>query len=148
MSELRNCVGIRFLTLAFAVSLCLLVVGCSDKKFKTHKVNGKVTFENGDPVKYGRVEFYQPGQDVTARGTLREDGTFTLGTETVDDGAVAGEHQVVVIQVIMPGELGMTPHDHGAHVDDRFSSFRLSELVFTVAENDENFAEFVVKQAK
>ena len=75
-----------------ALSLwCLVSVagGCSDKKFKTYKVSGKVTFEDGTPVKFGRVEFYQPEQDVSARGTIREDGTFVIGTETLDDGAVA-----------------------------------------------------------
>ena len=130
------------------VAIALLFAGCSNKKFKTYAVEGKVSFDDGEPVKSGRIEFYQPEQDISARATIREDGSFVIGTETSDDGAVAGEHQVMIMQMIMPGELGMTPQEHGAHIDERYSSFSSSELTYTVEKNNKNFAEFVVKKAK
>ena len=125
---------------------------CSGKKLKTYPVSGVVKFEDGTAVKFGRIEFYQPDQDVTAYGSIGEDGTFVIGTETEDDGAVAGSHQVVIMQMVMSAESGIRPPegsesiDHGTHIDPAYSRFDTSGLDFTVEPKGRNTAEFVVRK--
>lgn len=145
-----KCMAPQFLVLLF---LLPLVAGCSNKKFKTYQVEGRVKFDDGQPVKFGRIEFYQPEQDVSAYASIREDGTFSIGTEEEADGAVEGTHQVVVMQMVMSGRSGIPaasgePQDHGTHVDSNFADFASSGLSFTVEPHDKNVAEFVVKKAK
>ena len=140
----------RFLTLLLLLLSC---AGCSDKKFTTYRVDGIVKFDDGQPVKLGRIEFYQPEQDVSAYASIREDGTFSIGTEKEADGAVEGKHQVVVMQLVMSPSSGISPvsgemHDHGTHVDPTYADFATSGLSFTVAPRNDNVAEFVVKKAK
>ena len=134
-----------------AVLAVLVASGCSDKKFQTYQVKGKVSFSDGDPVKFGRVEFYHPEKDVSAYGSIGEDGSFVIGTETDVDGAIEGTHQVMVMQMIMSAEMGVVtdePRDHGTHVAPKFSEFKTSGLTFEVAPNHKNFAELVVEKAK
>ena len=134
---------LRLLATAF---VCLALLGCSNKKFDTHPVAGTVKFEDGSPVKFGRVEFFSKEQQVSARGSIKPDGTFAMGTEEEDDGAVAGKHQVLIVQVIAPSESGVTPHEHGTHISTRFATFKSSGLTFTVQPDGENVAEFVVQK--
>lgn len=138
----------RIAVTCWLVFACLLVTGCSDKKYTTYPVLGVVKFEDGSVPQAGRVEFYSSEQDISARGKIADDGTFVMGTETTADGAVEGEHRVLIMQMIMPFQTGVTTHDHGAHIDESYASFRSSGLTFTVEANDDNFAEFVVKKRK
>ena len=135
------------------VPLALLVVaftsGCSDTKFKTYRVDGRVVFEDQQPVKFGRIEFYQPERDVSAYASIREDGTFSMGTVKANDGAVEGPHQVMIMQMIMSARAGMPgvteqPRAHGTHIARQFADFDSSGLTFVVEPHNKNFAEFVV----
>lgn len=130
------------------IAALLLTSGCTNKKFTTYPVSGVVKFEDGSVVKAGRIEFHNQEQKVSARGTIGSDGTFVMGTETSSDGAVAGVHQVLIMQVITRTQTGITAHDHGAHVEDRYANFRTSGLTFTVEPDAENVAEFVVRKRK
>jgi len=123
-------------------------MGCSNKKFDTHAVEGTVKFEDGSPVKFGRVEFFHSEKQVSARGSIKPDGTFVMGTEEEADGAVAGKHQVLIMQMIAPAESGVTPREHGTHVSDQFATYESSQLTFTVEPDVENTAAFVVKKQK
>lgn len=111
-------------------------------------MRGTVAFEDGTPVKFGRVEFFNKDAEVSARGSIQADGTFVIGTETNDDGAVAGDHQVLIMQVIAPSGSRVTPHEHGAHISHQFATFRSSGLSFTVKPKVDNVAEFVVAKQK
>lgn len=122
----------------------VLLLGCSNKKFDTYPVEGTVKFEDGKPVQFGRIEFYQPDVDVTAYASIQKDGSFVLGTETDDDGAVEGTHEVMITQVIMPGEAGLVPHDHGKHISEKYQSYESSDLRFTVRKQ-KNIAEFTIE---
>lgn len=82
--------------------LCTLSAGCSSSdQMATAPVSGKVTY-NGQPVKGGSVMFspvasgtQEPGKG--ASGTVKDDGTYVLGTYSADDGAVVGKHTVAYI---------------------------------------------------
>ena len=134
--------------------MLLLFVGCSSKQFDTHPVRGKVTLRDGTPVKRGRVEFYEPGLDVTAYGNLKEDGSFVIGTESAADGAVAGEHRVVVVQFIMSSGAGVAPSessprgDHGVHIDPKYADYDASGLAVSVVAGEDNYVEIVVDRAR
>jgi hypothetical protein len=64
----------------------------------TYDAGGKVTFADGKPLAGGWIEFrtqdVQP--PISARGEIKADGTFRLGTYEPGDGAVAGQHAAVI----------------------------------------------------
>ena len=64
------------------------------------RVHGKVTYK-GEPVRYGTV-FFVPdtskGTDSpSAMGTIKEDGTYILSTDSGGDGALVGHHKVGLV---------------------------------------------------
>lgn len=128
--------------------LCPTMAGCGSDRVATWQVQGTVTFDDGSPVQFGTIEFYNAQHDLSARGTIRPDGTFQLGTFQEADGAVAGTHEVIVVQLVMPSTLGSSPQSHGDHIDGRFADFASSQLSATVAEHDENRCDIVVHRAK
>ena len=76
--------------------LCLLFItlvfsGCSNKV----SMRGKVTFsDDQSPLTTGAVTF-QSG-DYVAKGILKPDGTYVLGSTSTKDGLPPGEYQVFV----------------------------------------------------
>ncbi|WP_165232080.1 carboxypeptidase-like regulatory domain-containing protein [Aquisphaera insulae] len=84
-----------------ALTLAAMLAGCrgSDRgeAIATHPVRGSVLLGDGRPVPGGLVTFVPQG--TTGRqavGTLQEDGTFRLTTETPDDGIAEGRYRVRV----------------------------------------------------
>lgn len=76
------------------IILCLATVvlaGC-DRGPKLAPVTGKVLY-NGKPLEFGSVMF-QPPSGQPAVGEIQADGTFTLSTFQLNDGAVVGSHKV------------------------------------------------------
>lgn len=74
----------------FLPALLLLIAGCGGN---LHPVNGRVHYADGEPVTHGRVILETPGP-TGIWGLVRPDGTFTLGTNTPDDGVPAGTYNV------------------------------------------------------
>ncbi|HEX4412922.1 MAG TPA: hypothetical protein VH107_04785 [Lacipirellulaceae bacterium] len=70
-----------------------LVTGCHRGPAMV-PVSGKVLY-NGKPLEFGTVTF-QPPHGQPARGDIQPDGTFTLSTYRLNDGAVLGKHKVRV----------------------------------------------------
>src|SRR5687768_12763016 len=83
-------------------SVIALAGGCGDGRPATFPVQGTVRFQSGEPVPVGVVEFRSKSDGRIAKGKINQQGRFTVGTFTNDDGAVAGEHQVLVIQHFDP----------------------------------------------
>ncbi len=110
---------------------CGLQLGCSGK-IKTYPVTGKVTFEDGSPVKFGQIEFQSSQHPITARGKIQRDGTFMLGTYAETDGAVAGEHSVVIVQFVVNHMNVQVEHDHGHLVDRKYASYDSTDLTAEV----------------
>ena len=84
------------LTTNFALTLILLAVfaGCQ-RGPKMVPISGKVIY-NGQPLTFGSVIF-QPMSGQPAQGDIQSDGTFTLSTYRLKDGAVVGSHKVRIV---------------------------------------------------
>src|SRR5262245_35967084 len=85
---------------ACGAALC----GCSQSPSELAPVTGKVVID-GQPFSAGKVMFapVAKGDDRRAGrpafGKLASDGSFTLGTYKLGDGAVVGDHWVTVIRI-------------------------------------------------
>jgi len=117
--------------------------GCDFGVPRTYPVTGRVEFSDGQPLTTGGVVLFEAsegeGTPVTARGAIREDGTFDITTYREGDGAVPGEHRVLVRAKRDPSEYleqGITPRPV---IDPRFETYETSELQFTVGESDNTF---------
>lgn len=129
-----------------AANICLLLItGCGSDGIPTYPVKGTVKLEDGAPVRAGQIEFYNAENDLTATGSIDKDGTFEMGTFEPGDGAVEGEHQVIITQLIMRGQMGVPQVDHGSHISPDYADFNSSGLSWTVERNSTKEAEFVVR---
>lgn len=81
-------------------ALVVLVVAClawhagCGRRPALAPVSGRVTLD-GRPLEFGSV-MIQPSAGPAARGTIRADGSFTVGTFTPGDGAIVGPATVRV----------------------------------------------------
>jgi hypothetical protein len=101
----------RSLNAGIALAAALLLVGCGSSG--KGKVSGTVTFA-GEPVAGGSVSFApvigpvaEPATAAPARvatGAVRSDGSFSLSTDTDEDGALIGRHEVVYTPPSVGGE--------------------------------------------
>lgn len=112
--------------------IVLMCVGCGPGRPPAYKTTGKVVFTNGTPVKTGTVELKSREHTVQARGTIGEDGRFVLTTYTEDDGAVAGTHDCVVVQMVMVEDLKQRNHGTYGVVNPRFASYHTAALNCTI----------------
>jgi hypothetical protein len=141
------------LTVTLVTSAALLL-GCEGDpgKPKLGRVSGKVTY-NGNPVTKGLVTLVPssgPGAKTgqSATGEIGSDGSYTLTTFTDGDGAVLGEHVILV----QSREEDPAIEGHGMPIPDaqgrvkikppkslvpeRYASVDQSPLHFTVKEGD------------
>ncbi len=112
--------------------------GCGSDKVPTFPVSGRVQFADGEPVRTGTIELESIEHGTSATGTIREDGTFVLGTYTSDDGAAAGKHQVIVVQIIIADGLTRHTKDHGRAVPPRYADYETSLLSVEVQPQPQN----------
>ncbi len=136
------------------VTLFLLsTIGCGSDQLPTHPVNGKVAFQDGTFPMFGTIEFYNDEHKINARGKINRDGTFTVGTYEKDDGAVAGDHRVVIIQIVSePGSplskvTSNIDHDHGELVSPKYLDYRSSDLSCSI-QASENDVELIVDRVE
>lgn len=122
----------------FALLVISALAGCGPAQIDTYPVSGIVKFSDGQPVRSGTVELQSIEYGTTATGTIRSDGTFQLGTYTPVDGAAAGQHKAIVVQLII-GD-GMTVHhkDHGRAVPNHYGDYDTSGLTAEVAPVEKN----------
>lgn len=135
-----------------AVVIMTALVGCGTKHDATYPVSGKVVFDDGKPFTAGGVVMFESiavgDQPVyTAAGAIAADGTFRISTFQEGDGAVAGEHRVLVrakrdaddfgkLGVVQPSKAVIAP---------RFENYETSGLAFTVEPSVNEFT-VVVKR--
>ena len=143
---------------ALSLVLPLACAGCGSGREATYPVAGTVRFEDGEPVRFGVVEFRSQASRPSARGKLNPAGKFTLGTFAPDDGAPAGNYQAVVVQHFnvpprslaarMPAE--HEAHQGGSHADARvapeYGDYATSPLRATVRPDSKNEFDFVVSR--
>ena len=92
------------------IGCSVLSAGCSDGTTARGAVSGRVTYRD-KPVPNAAVTFSPADGSRTATGRTDDDGNFTLGTFTANDGAAVGKHRVSIIangpdRPPRPGESG------------------------------------------
>ena len=151
-NELESNLKMRFYISAF---ILVFLVGCGSGNPKTFPVNGQLKFRDGSYPKSGAVEFYHPKTRLNARGKIAADGSFSVGTFEAGDGAVAGHHEVTVVQlgathldakkeviIIMDDESKNADHDHSDDLDDhsepvvhrKYIDYRTSDLTVEIGD--------------
>ncbi len=125
-------------------TLCLLVLfsGCSNGYVG---MKGRVTYsDNGEPLELGTVTF--TSDMFQARGNIKEDGVYEMGSYGDSDGLPPGTYTVFVSgAVIVSGpidKLIKTPL-----VDEKYTSPRTSPLSITVDKTTKNY-DFTVERKK
>jgi hypothetical protein len=84
---------------AAAIGLVALVplFGCSGNGLNLVKVGGKVTYR-GKPIQNGTVFFMPDDTKGTigppAVGSITEDGSYVMSTESAGDGVIVGSHRI------------------------------------------------------
>jgi hypothetical protein len=114
-------------------------------------VTGRVMFADEQPVAAGTIEFQPHGEGPSARAGIAADGRFVLRTAG-RPGAVAGEHDVLVVQISVVE--GVEHHVHRGsaaapshrRVHERHAQTGRSGLTVTVKPNEPNDVVIVVDQ--
>ena len=119
----------------FALSLSLvLLTGCGDKV----GLKGKATFnDDGSPVPTGTVCFET--DTYLARGDLKPDGTFTVGSLTANDGIPPGKYRVYISgaqKSIGQDKEGMDLYE--SLIDEKFASGTTSGITIDVTPSTKN----------
>ena len=119
-----------------ALSLSLLVLtGCGDKV----GLRGKAVFsDDGSPVPVGTVCFET--DSYLARGDLRTDGTFTVGSLKASDGLPAGSYRVYISgaqKSIGTDDQGMELYE--LLIDPKFTSGTTSGITIDVTPSTKFF---------
>lgn len=76
--------------------------GCGPGRPTIVPISGSVTLD-GKPVPQATVLFIPVAGGVPARGSTREDGSFSLTTFAEGDGAIAGRHSVAISKMKVTG---------------------------------------------
>jgi len=126
--------GRRFVRTAFVVLLFGLT-GCSSGLYP---VRGTVKLEDGTPLAKGMVIFEKDegGKSVMARGELKPDGSFQLGTNKPGDGVPAGKYRVLINSMDIsdvPDEKKVLPFDN------KYLKYETSGLEFEVKAGENEF---------
>jgi hypothetical protein len=126
MRNVSRCLLLLMGVVAVAVGL----PGCG--RTDLHRVSGRVHFADGSPLRYGRVVVdYAGAHKGAAWGSVKRDGTFTIGTLQENDGMRAGTYRVAVKGAVVP--LASGENSTGAElIHSRFSDPQTSGLSFEV----------------
>lgn len=115
--------------------LCTCLVasqGCGSGQPPAYPTKGHVTFANGSPVRTGTIELKSREHSIQARGTIGPDGQFILTTYREGDGAVAGVHDCVIVQMVVVEDLKARNHGVYGVVNPKHASYQTSGLTCTV----------------
>lgn len=110
--------------------------GCSGDRI--YPVQGKVVSADGIAPRFGTVEFRSRTDGTVASGTIAEDGTFSLTTKKPGDGALVGEHDIILVRFINVEDGPLHTHGHAVEIPKRYASFETSGLQATVKASKEN----------
>ena len=109
--------------------LVALAAGCGPTM---GQVDGKVVWADGKSagdLAGSLVVFESAATRLSARGSVRPDGTFQIGTNEADDGLPVGEYEVIVMEHRIAPEGSPLPP---AKMDLKFSDLKTSGLKFTI----------------
>jgi len=152
MTSLSKRAACRFLPLTLvclAIALLPCLAGCHSDQLPTYPVEGTIRFEDGSFPKFGDIEFYSATHRINARGKINRDGSFKVGTYEPNDGAVEGNHKIIVIQIsgtyLTAKYNDEIKHDHGALVNTSYFDYRTSDLECNI-ERKSNPVELIVRK--
>lgn len=131
------CYVTRLGFLALSLIAAIVLSGCSGGGLGTAPVTGKVTYADGSPVQGGTIIFADASANLSSVGTIKEDGTYELGTYAENDGAVPGSYKVTV--------LGTSEYGEAAPVQAKFSETSTTPLEATIVEG-KNSIDFQVER--
>lgn len=121
----------------FAI-LFFVSVGCGDGRPPAYPAKGRVVFADGSPVKVGTVETKSRLHGVQATASIELDGSFVFTTYAKDDGAVAGPHDLVVVQFVQAENIiNHKPSTLGV-VNPKHASYATSGLQIEISPNKQN----------
>ena len=89
----------QLLLLGMAAMVLVGLTGCGGGG-STSKVTGTVKLKDGRLVTTGKILF--TGGPGNANGQIQKDGSFTVGTYKVDDGAKPATYTVVIVGALEP----------------------------------------------
>jgi hypothetical protein len=118
-------IGCLFALMIFSIA------GCGDGKQSTQRVTGKVIFKgSGKPLDRGTIMLESVADpSIQASGDIQPDGTFELYCTLDKQGAVEGDHRVLIEQPLL--ETGERPV-----VQKKYRAFATSGLTATVKPGD------------
>lgn len=127
------------------VAIFFIFSGCNKNQRPTYPAGGTVTLQDGTPLVGGRVEFQLVNDDLapTARAMIQAEGRFQLGTYHDGDGALEGEHQVLVLPPPSPRrkdwendlQLGRVKTEKPSlRIHSRYQRFETSGLSYRVTQ--------------
>lgn len=100
--------------------------GCADRSganalgVTVYPVKGQVVLPDGGPLTAGGVEFVNvSGPAVSATGRIGPDGSFTLKTEGLGEGAPAGDYHVRIVPDASSFASKQTRRAHVTTIDKR-----------------------------
>jgi hypothetical protein len=128
------------------VVLLLLCMGCGDGFPKRYSVSGVVRFRDGSPVETGTIEIGIPNSHWTASGKIQKDGSFVLTTIQPGDGAIEGNHRVIIRQLILTYVPAQERHEHGKLVPLRYADYSTSGLELTVERRRNDGVEIIIDE--
>jgi len=122
------------------------MLGCGDGP-TVYPVRGHVPSHDGRRPTFGTVEFRSdPGGQIAA-GRIAPDGSFRLSTFGNEDGALAGRHKAIIVQVVNTEHLPLEKHHHVLDIHPRHARYATSGLEFTIEPGGQNDLEIVVDHA-
>jgi hypothetical protein len=124
------------------------LTGCGSVPVPLVPVSGTVTFPDGQPVTTGIIEAIPKSGGPSARGRIGEQGRFTLQTDG-REGAVAGEHSIVVLQMVIAdgGAKHIGKHTATFVIHPKYSRPETSGLVQVATAQGENHWKIVCDPA-
>src|SRR5262249_38755738 len=97
------------------------------------RLSGPVIYKPATRVTAGLVIFEPANQKISARGEIKPDGSFQLGTHGDNDGAMEGEYKVLVAPPPLPEEGKRRRHT----VHPKYQNLDATPLKFTVTRDRE-----------
>ena len=113
--------------------LLLLLIGSGCTKTTLQPVEGKITYKDGSAmVGGGQITFdpLDPNNKTGARGNIRDDGSFRMGTYADADGVTEGKYRVAIVPP--PIRNPNNPPPGWPPLDRKYMSHASSGLEFNV----------------
>ncbi|UUO05700.1 hypothetical protein M4951_20275 [Blastopirellula sp. J2-11] len=124
------------------IAILSISVGCGNG---TYPVHGSIVYPDGTPAKElsgGAVELDSLEQDVSARGSIDDQGKFVISTFEAEDGALPGKHRVLIVPRQATGDERVSKV-----IESKFQRYETSGLELEVTAGT-NTPTFTVERAK